>query len=314
MRAAQVNHPGSSSAVNLVEVPDLPDPGPTQVLVEVHRMAINGADLKSVAGWFPDIPYPRGLGREFAGVVRKVGSQVSHVSSGDQVIGETQPAMQDEVLVDAQQVMALPEGIGYDIGCTLPVAGQTAWLAVESQHVQPGEVCVVSGASGGVGSVIVQLLLNRGATVVAIAREHHHETLEAMGALPIGWSDDLAETLEESCPQGIHHVFDQVGPQVIEAALQVGVPRSSINSVSGYADLFGVACVGRVGLRKDVIDDLAQMIRDGRLTIATFTMPFEEIAKALHAQKHGSHFGKAVLSTTLDDQMLLDQVKRGTRG
>lgn len=314
MRAAQVNHPGSSTVVNLVDVPDLPDPGPTEVLVQVRRMAINGADLKSVAGWFPDIPYPRGLGREFAGAVRKVGSEVSHVKPGDQVIGETQPAMQDYVLVESHQVMPLPQGIGYDIGCTLPVAGQTAWRAVESQNVQPGDVCIVSGASGGVGSIIVQLLIDRGATVVAIAREHHHETLEAMGALPIGWSDDLAGALEEYCPQGIHHVFDQVGPQVIEAALQLGVPRSAINSVSGYADLLGVASVGRVGLDEEVIDRLAQMIRDGRLTIATFTMPFEEIAKALHSQKHGSHFGKAVLSTTQDDEILLDQVKRGTIG
>jgi NADPH:quinone reductase-like Zn-dependent oxidoreductase len=309
MRAAQFDHPGSSRVINIVDVPDPSDPGPNEVLVEVRRMAINGADLKSLAGWFPDVPFPRGLGREFAGAVRKVGSEVSHLNLGDMVIGTVEPAMQDYVVVDSSLVMPIPSGIGYDVGSTLPVAGQTAWFAVESQRVAPGEVCVVSGASGGVGSIIIQLLVNKGATVVAIAREHHHETLEAMGALPIGWSDNLADSLAEHCPQGIHHVFDQVGPVVIEAALQLGVLRSAINSVSGYAGLFGVPSVGRVGLDENVITQLASMIREGRLSIATFTMPFEEVSKAMHAQKHGSHFGKAVLSTTLDDEAILEQVK-----
>jgi NADPH:quinone reductase-like Zn-dependent oxidoreductase len=218
--------------------------------------------------------------------------------------------MQEYVLVGSHQVMPIPLDIGFDIACTLPVAGQTAWAAVDSQQVSPGAVCLVSGASGGVGSIIVQLLLDKGATVVALAREHHHERLDAIGALPLGWSKPLADTLREYCPQGIHHVFDQVGPTVIEAALQVGVAREHINSVSGYGDLLGVKSVGRVGLNREVIEQLAAMIVDGRLAIATFTMPFEEVSKAFLAQMTGSHYGKSVLSTTLDDETLLAQIRR----
>lgn len=314
MRAAQFDHPGPAHVINVVDVPDLPDPGPNEVLIEVRRMAINGADLKSLAGWFPSLPFPRGLGREFAGAVRKVGSDVAHYKFGDMVIGAVEPAMQEYILVDASKVVPIPPGIGYDIACTLPVAGQTAWLAVASQNVSAGEVCVVSGASGGVGSIIVQLLVDKGATVVALAREHHHETLESLGALPVAWSDNLLETLTEYCPQGIHHVFDQVGPAVIEAALQLGVPRDAINCVSGYADIFGVKSVGRVGLDETVIHQLAAMIRDGRLTIATFTMPFEEVSKAMHAERYGSYFGKGVLSTTLDDDAIFDQMRLSKKG
>jgi NADPH:quinone reductase-like Zn-dependent oxidoreductase len=310
MKAAQFDHYGPPDVVHLVDIDDPGAPGPSEVLVEVKRMSINGADMKSLAGWFPDRPFPRGLGREFAGVVRKVGSDISHVSPGQAVIGEVEPAMQEYVLVDAGSVMPLPTGLTYDIGVTLPVAGQTAWAAVESQNVQPGAVCVVSGASGGVGSVITQLLLDRGATVIALAREHHHERLEVMGALPLGWSDSLVNTLREYTPQGIHHVFDQVGPQVIEAAIELGVPASQINAVSGYADLFGVRSVGRVGLDEDIITRLAKMIVDGRLVIATFTMPFVEVTKAFMSHKNSSHYGKSVLSTEDDDEALLAQIQQ----
>jgi NADPH:quinone reductase-like Zn-dependent oxidoreductase len=310
MKAAQFDHPGSPDIINIVDVPEPGQPGPHEVTVKVHRTAINGADQKSLAGWFPERPFPRGLGREFSGVVVAVGSEVTTVSPGQKVLGETEPAMQEYVLVGSHQVMPIPLEIGYDIACTLPVAGQTAWAAVESQKVSPGAVCLVSGASGGVGLITVQLLLEKGATVVALAREHHHERLEAIGALPIGWSGSLLDTLREYCPQGIHHVFDQVGPQVIEAALQLGVARENINSVSGYGDMLGVRSVGREGLNQEVIKQLATRIIDGRLTIATFTMPFEEVSTAFLAHKTGSYFGKTVLSNTLDDETLLAQIRR----
>lgn len=312
MKAVRFDHPGSPDVVNIIAVDDLPNPGPDEVLVEVKRMALNGADLKTLAGWFPGLPYPRGLGREFSGAVRKVGENVSTVTNGSRVLGITEPAMQEYVLVTSDQVMPIPQHLSYDVACTLPVAAQTAWAAVESQNVQPGNVCIVGGASGGVGSVIVQLLLEKGATVVALAREHHHERLEIIGALPVGWGDDLVDTIREFTPQGIHHVFDQVGPVVIEAALALGVPHSQINCVSGYAEMFGVAGVGRVGLNEDTIERLAKMIVDGSLVIPTITLPLEDIAQALTSLKIGSHYGKTVMSTEIvDDEAMADHLLSG---
>jgi NADPH:quinone reductase-like Zn-dependent oxidoreductase len=314
MKAVRIDRPGSPDVINIVDIDDLPLPGPTEVVVDVARMGINGADVKTLAGWFPDMPYPRGLGREFSGVVRLVGSDVETLIPGQRVLGAVEPAMQEKVLVDASQVLPMPEWLSFDIACTLPVAAQTAWEAVDSQQVQPGAVCVVSGASGGVGSILVQLLVDKGATVIAVARDHHHERLEAIGALPVAWTDRLATALEQYTPQGIHHVFDQVGIPVIEAALELGVPRNRINSVSGFADHFGVKNVGRVGLNEVAIDALQAMIHDGRLTIATFTFPWEDVTNAFTAVTVGSYWGKTVLSTaTPDDEALLDDLKREPR-
>jgi NADPH:quinone reductase-like Zn-dependent oxidoreductase len=301
MKAAQIDRPGSPELIQLVYVPPPSDPGPTDVVVEVARMGINGADLKTLAGWFPHLPYPRGLGREFAGIVTAVGSDVVTVKQGQRVLGSVEPAMQEYVVVDQHQVMPIPQGLSFDIATTLPVAAQTAWEAVQSQNVHDGDVCVVSGASGGVGSILVQLLVDKGATVIAIAREKHHERLDAIGAIPMVWSDHLAPEIEKYTPKGIHHVFDQVGIPVIEAALELGVPVTQINSVSGFAEMFGVNSVGRVGLNDIAIEALARMIIEGRLAIATFSFAFEEetICNAFTALKYGSYFGKTILSTTL---------------
>jgi NADPH:quinone reductase len=303
MHAAQIDRPGSPGLIELVYVPAPRDPGPTEVVVEVARMGINGADLKTLAGWFPRLPYPRGLGREFSGMAIAVGSEVVTVKQGQRVVGVVEPAMQEYVVLDQHSVMPIPQGLSDDIAACLPVAAQTAWEAVQSQDVHEGDVCVVSGASGGVGHVLTQLLVDKGAHVIAIAREKHHERLDAVGAIPLGWSDRLADNIEKLTPKGIHHVFDQVGIPVIEAAIELGVPPSQINSVSGFADLFGVRSVGRVGLNDIAIDALARMIIGGRLAIAVFAFPFEEdtIQNAFTAVKYGSHYGKTVLSTDIPD-------------
>lgn len=309
MKALHVARPGPPDVITVVDLPEPPSPGPTQVLVDVARMSINGADHKTLAGWFPNTPFPRGLGREFSGIVREVGSDVATLIKGQHVLGAVEPAMQESVLVDQSSVTAIPEGVSFDVAACLPVAGQTAWEAVKSQGVHPGEVCVVSGASGGVGSIITQLLIDKGATVVALARPKHHERLEAMGAIPVAWTDRLAQEIERYTPHGIHHVFDQVGIPVIEAALELGVPRSHINSVSGFGDMLGVPTVGRVGLNEITIEALGQMIRRGQLTIPTFAFPFDgdNVANAFLAQRVGSYFGKTLLSTALLDGSALGQ-------
>jgi NADPH:quinone reductase-like Zn-dependent oxidoreductase len=314
MKAAQIDRPGSPNLIELVYVSPPRDPGPTEVVVEVARMSINGADLKTLAGWFPHIPYPRGLGREFSGRAIGVGSDVVTVKQGQLVVGTVEPAMQEYVVVDQHHVMPIPQGLSLDIAATLPVAAQTAWEAVQSQDVRDGDVCVVSGASGGVGHILTQLLVDKGAHVIAIAREKHHERLDAVGAVALAWSDRLAPEIEKLTPKGIHHVFDQVGIPVIEAALELGVPHSQINSVSGFADFFGVKSVGRVGLNDIAIEALARMIIEGRLTVATFTLPFEQdtINNAFTAVKCGSYYGKTVLSTAeIDDEAWLKSLDDG---
>ena len=303
MRIAQYEQYGPADVIQIVEK-DVPVVvGDNDVCVDVIAVGINPADTKMRRGRLPIQSFPAGIGREFSGVVCDVGKNVDHVVIGQAVIGTGEGVLRDQVVVDKDSVMPMPEGITWDQAAVLPVAAQTAWKAVESQNVQPGEICVVSSAVGGVGHVICQLLVAKGATVIGSASEWNHEYLEeALGVIPITYGEGFAKRLEEATPQGIHHVFDQSGSEMIEAALELGVPREYINSVSGMGPHYGVPTVGRVGLDPEAINALAQMLAVGDLAIPIKVFPMDEARKGFIHMEEVHDKGKVVIRLDSDPE------------
>ena len=301
MRVAQYERYGPADVIDVVDK-DVPIVlGDDDVVVNVVAVGINPADSKSRRGRLPAHELPSGMGREFSGIVSEVGKNVSHVVIGQAVIGTGEGVLRDQVVVPADLVTPMPEGLTWDQAAVLPVAGQTAWVAVESQHVKPGDVCVVSAAAGGVGHIICQLLVKRGATVIGTAGLLNHEYLEeALGVIPVEYGPGLVARLEEATPQGIHHVFDQSGSEMIEAALELGVPRDRINSVSGLGGLYGVNTVGRKGLDPEVISALGELVASGEVTIPIKVFPMDETRKAYIQLEEFSVRGKVVIRLDTD--------------
>lgn len=280
MRVAQYERYGPPEVITIVDASSPGDPGPTEVQVAVHFVGINPADSKSRRGHTPVHPIPAGIGREFSGVVRSVGSDVSGFAPGDDVLGTCDGALRDVVNVSNDAVMPLPEGVAPEIGAVLPVAPQTALKALDSQGVQPGATVVVSAAAGGVGHILCQLLVKRGARVIGTASPHNHGYLESLGVTPVSYGPGLVDRLRELAPGGIAHVFDQSGKETLEAALQLGVPRPQINSVSGLGPLYDVPTVGRKGLDKAAIAKLAGLIAQEELSVEVLTYPMEQVVEA----------------------------------
>ena len=295
MRVAEYSQYGPPDVINLVPAPEPDPPGPGEVMVQVIAAGLNPADTKMRRGQTPTTDLPARIGREFSGVVLEIGPGVDHVSVGQEVLGTGQGVMADIVVAPSEMVMAKPAGITLDQAAVLPVAAQTAWAAVESQHVQPGEVVVVSAAAGGVGVVMCQLLRDKGASVIATASKHNHEFLEALDVFPVDYHGDLVATLRDMTPKGLHHVFDNSGHETIEAALELGVPRENINSISGDGPKYGVPTVGRVGLNPEAINALAAKIADGSLVIPIVVLPFDEVRKAYIDMEERRTFGKNVV-------------------
>lgn len=303
MRVAQYSRYGPPDVIDIVSAPDPGPPGPQEVTVQVIAAGLNPADSKMRRGHTPVVDLPARIGREFAGVVVEVGSQVTNVSVGQAVLGTGQGVMADIIVVPDELVMAQPDGITVDHAAVLPVAAQTAWMAVESQNINPGEVVLVSAAAGGVGVIMCQLLLAKGAQVIGTASRHNHESLEALGVAPIDYHGDLVAEIETMTPKGLHHVFDNSGAATIEAALELGVPRENINSISGDGPKYAVPTVGRVGLNPEVINALAALIAQGDLVIPILTQPFDEIRKAYIDLEERRTWGKNVvrMDNTLAD-------------
>ncbi len=298
VRVAQYERYGPPEVIAVVHAPEPEAPGPYDVQVAVRVVGINPADSKSRRGHTPVHPVPAGIGREFSGIVRSVGSDVSGFAPGDEVLGTCDGALRDILNVSTDLVMPLPNGITGAVGAVLPVAAQTAVKAMDSQDVRPGETVVVSAAAGGVGHILCQLLVRKGARVIGTASPDNHAYLESLGVTPVSYGPGLVSRLREAAPEGISHVFDQTGKEMLEAALELGVPRPQINSVSGLGPLYDVPTVGRKGLDKTAIADLAELIAHGELSLEVVTYPIEQVVEAFtHLESNPGRYRFAISVT-----------------
>ncbi|MGW6441430.1 NAD(P)-dependent alcohol dehydrogenase [Lentzea sp. NPDC055074] len=188
MRAVEYDRYGGPEVVHVSEVP-VPAAGPGQVLVAVLSAGVGGGETAIRAGKLRRVlrlTFPQGTGNEFAGRVEAVGTGVE-LRPGDLVWGLTPHgtfgAIAEKVLVPRDRVAVLPAGLDPVAAGSLPVGGTTAITALEEKAaLRPGERLLVRGATGGVGSVAVQLGRHLGAHVTALAGERNLEWVRELGA------------------------------------------------------------------------------------------------------------------------------------
>ena len=195
---------------------DLPEPTPTdnEVLVRVHASSVNPVDNSIAAGLLAQMgvqyEYPVILGRDYAGVIEQVGSAVSDYKPGDQVFGfllHANPtaragAWAELITVTEELSIApVPDGVDLAVAGAAPLAGITALAAVDALDLSEGDVLLVAGATGGVGSLAVQLAARAGARILAPALPEDEQFLRELGVSDVLARDgDIAEIVRERCP------------------------------------------------------------------------------------------------------------------
>ena len=172
---------GADQPAALVDLPDPEVPAEGGVLIRARAASVNGFDVFEANGYLvPMMPhdFPVIVGRDVAGVVEAVGPGTTDVAIGDRVMGfipstpplhrgtwsELVPAGPDVVITP------MPAGLSFEVAAAIPLAGATALNSVDAAKVVAGDVVLVVGATGGVGSIAVQLAAQRGATVIATAK------------------------------------------------------------------------------------------------------------------------------------------------
>lgn len=294
MIAARYARYGGPEVLELVEVPE-PVRAPGQVLVALEAAGLNPADYKVRRGATPLAPLPSGIGREFAGRVLEADA-ASAFRPGDRVIGTSEWVIGERIAIDESLLARCPDGLDVRVAACLPVAVQTAAVAVASQHPAPGDTVLVSAAAGGVGYPAAQLARRTGARVIGTASERNHELLRRIDVEPVTYGTGLAARLRELAPEGITAVLDQQGPESIETALELGVPRDRINTVSGYAERYAVRYVGRKGMDRDLVERLAAQIVARELDVRIVAeFPFERLVDAYRQLESGGVAGKVVV-------------------
>ena len=184
MRALRINDYGAP--LHIDEVP-VPTPGPGQVLVENHFTSMNGVDPGRGQGFlrqvFP-LQFPWTPGGDVAGRVAAVGDGVTAFKAGDEVFGYTREAgaYAEFVLINAGNLAQRPASIPAEVGAAVALVGQTATQMLALSKIKAGQTLLILGASGGVGTLAVQLAKNAGVHVVATARQSKSAALKELGA------------------------------------------------------------------------------------------------------------------------------------
>jgi NADPH:quinone reductase-like Zn-dependent oxidoreductase len=158
-------------------------------------------------------PYPFVPGYDLVGTVVAAGPGVQRSLIGRRVAAVTKTGgWSSHLLVDADDLVAVPDGVSAVAAETVVVNGITAWQMLHRKaRVRRGQTVLVLGANGGVGSTLVQLAQLAGATVIGSASARHHDALRAAGVTPVDYRGDIAAQVRAVAPGGVDAVFDHVG-------------------------------------------------------------------------------------------------------
>jgi NADPH:quinone reductase len=303
MRAVRFDKYGDRDVLYIAEV-DVPQPAAGEVVVEVRAAGINPGESAIRQGFlrerFPST-FPSGEGTDLAGVVSSVGDGVTEFSPGDEVFGWcwTRASHAEFVSVPAEQLVPKPAELSWEIAGSLNVAGATAWAAVAAVSAQPGETVGVSAAAGGVGSIAVQLLRLRGATVLGIASAANHDWLRGHGVVPVAYGDELEQQIRAAVTNGLAAFVDTFGPEYVDLALQLGVAPERIDTVTAFerAAEVGAKTEGSMaGSTRDVMSKLGALVVSGELEIPiAATYPLERVRDAFGELEQRHTRGKIVL-------------------
>src|SRR6185437_11323720 len=199
-RAVKFDKYGGIDVLHIDEVPVLV-PEDDQVLVRVMAAGINPGEAAIRQGYMDKqwpAHFPSGQGSDFAGVIERVGDKVDKFKVGDEVIGFTddRASQAEYVTVDANHIIRRPSHVSWEQAGALFVVGTTAYAAIRAVGLKKGETLVVSGAAGGVGSIVVQLARNLGARVIGLASKSNHEWITRHGGIPVTYGEVMTERID----------------------------------------------------------------------------------------------------------------------
>lgn len=316
MRAVLRREYGETDVLSVEDV-DVPTPGEGQVLVRVEAAGVNMAEwhlmtgrpsLVKLALGFPK-PRDPSLGADLAGVVDAVGPGVTRFAVGDEVFGTGDGTFAEYAVAKEDWLEAKPANVSFEEAAAVPMAGYTALQALAAAGDITGKQVAVSGAGGGVGSMLVQLAKARGAHVTAICSARKAEFVLRLGATEV---IDYATTDVTAGERRFTAVFDFAGGRPLRSWRRVIHPGGTLvlggdengGAVLGplgrsFRALFvrGIRIVTLMASSKpESFDELRRSLTVGELrSPLTHSYPLAEAAQAIDDLRAARHPGKLVV-------------------
>jgi len=310
MRAVGFSTFGGPDVVHTVDLP-VPEPGDGEVRIKVAAATVNPSDAAARAGVFGapqrgDGP-PYVAGWELAGIVDAVGTGVAW-RPGERVFAVLFPyatgrgAQAEYVVVAADSVARVPDGVSLAKAATLPMNGLTARLALDKLALSPGETVAVTGAAGAVGGYVMQLAAAQGLRVIGDASRADTELVKSLGAdIVVPRGSDVAAAILQAVPDGVAAVVDAalIGPPVL-AAIRDGGQLIAVRPFAGESErgiTITLVLVTDYVHEAAKLAELARLAADGTLTLRVAReIPVEDAAEAHRQLEAGGTRGRLVLT------------------
>ncbi|MFJ8752612.1 NADP-dependent oxidoreductase [Streptomyces sp. NPDC102441] len=266
-----------------------PHTGPGQIRIAVRAAGVNPVDWRVREGQMlraHPIELPAGVGQDAAGVVDEVGEGVEGVEAGDHVFGEGTATYAEFAVLSAWARM--PEGLMFDEAAGYPSVVETALRLIREVGVRPGQTLLVSGASGGVGSAVLQIARARGITVIGTAGAANQDYLRSLGALATTYGEGWTERVRQL--GRVDAALDLAGSGVIRELVELtGDPRKVISIADLGAPQLGVRFSGVAGSVPDALAEAADLIARGKLHIPVEKSYTLAEAAAAHIDSRSGH-------------------------
>ena len=311
MRAIAENEFGGP--VTLMNLP-IPEIGADEVLIRVRAAGVNPFDWKVADGVLKgkkEHRFPLILGFDAAGVVERVGADVTRLFEGDEVYGYlSKPVMEEGTYAEhvgapVAIVARKPESVGFAEAAALPMPALTAMDLVDAVNLEEGETVLIVGATGGVGSYVVQLAARRGAHVIATARGANDAFVRELGATETidHTSEDVVEAVRAAHPDGIEAIIDVVSdPEVLGRMAELVKAGGSVASSIFAADVESLAQrsleATNISMQPSAqrLEELSRMVDAGEISVSLErTFGLERAREALEESRTGHVCGKLVL-------------------
>lgn len=287
---------GGPEVLRIADTP-APEAGPGQVRIAVAAASVNPMDLKLRSGAMASRPLQRsrGTGLDAAGVVDQVGPDVTGVRVGDRVFGSGSGTLAEHaVLTDFAPV---PEGVSLTQAAALPTVAETAGRVLGLLPDEPGSVLVVDGASGGVGTILVQLARLRGVQVVGTASAGNQDLLRRLGVTPTTYGPGLVERVRALVSQ-VDGAADLAGKgSAGELVELVGDPGRVVTIADFSGSTEAVVTDGSSGRSWETMAEVAALVAAGEIELLIDSVrDWSEAAEAHRRCASGQATGKVVVT------------------
>jgi 2-desacetyl-2-hydroxyethyl bacteriochlorophyllide A dehydrogenase len=289
---------------------DAPTAGPGEVVIDVKAAGLCHTDVTYLDGTLTHyVGYkPITLGHEIAGTIASVGEGVTEFSPGQRVVAaghQDGPGTRyhggfaSQVMVPAELIVPLPEGVSWEQAAPATDAGMTSIHALKLGGVKEGTRLGIIGA-GGLGSLAVQFALGMGAKVfVAEINEKVHDTIRKYGDVQV------ASSIMSFADENLEVIVDYAGfgtttAEAIDAVgnggtvVQIGLGREHATISSQAVVLKQLRYLGSLGGTPEDVADVLRMIAAGEVASTVTTLTFDEIGDAMARLERGELTGRAV--------------------